>query len=274
MTPGPRRPPARAPRATTTRSSSSPTATGRRTTACRSRRARASWCPPPRRTAPSACACSSRSSACPRSTRSTRPRRRTCSLRMTGASDLPGEVVGVGIEDAPVATPGEIRKRLDLLGDFVVYVGRIEREKGCARLFDEFARFVQERDAAPQPRADRPPGAAGPAAREHHAPGRRLGRGEAVGDRRVAGARASQSRFESLSMALLEAWKMERPALVNAKCAVLRGQVQRGERRALLRRLRGVRGDAVLAARAPGARRTRWAAAAAPTSSGTTPGTW
>jgi glycosyltransferase involved in cell wall biosynthesis len=28
-------------------------------------------------------------------------------------------------------------------------------------------------------------------------------------------------------MALLEAWKMERPALVNARCAVMRGQVQR-----------------------------------------------
>jgi glycosyltransferase involved in cell wall biosynthesis len=28
-------------------------------------------------------------------------------------------------------------------------------------------------------------------------------------------------------MALLEAWKMGRPALVNARCAVLRGQVQR-----------------------------------------------
>jgi hypothetical protein len=28
-------------------------------------------------------------------------------------------------------------------------------------------------------------------------------------------------------MALLEAWKMERPALVNGRCAVMRGQVQR-----------------------------------------------
>jgi glycosyltransferase involved in cell wall biosynthesis len=35
------------------------------------------------------------------------------------------------------------------------------------------------------------------------------------------------SPFESLSMALLEAWKMGRPALVNGRCAVLRGQVQR-----------------------------------------------
>jgi glycosyltransferase involved in cell wall biosynthesis len=30
-------------------------------------------------------------------------------------------------------------------------------------------------------------------------------------------------------MSLLEAWKMTRPALVNAKCAVLRGQVTRAD---------------------------------------------
>jgi glycosyltransferase involved in cell wall biosynthesis len=35
------------------------------------------------------------------------------------------------------------------------------------------------------------------------------------------------SPYESLSMALLEAWKMGRPALVNGRCSVLRGQVQR-----------------------------------------------
>ena len=41
-----------------------------------------------------------------RRTRSTRPRRRSCSCAMTGAADLPGEVVGVGIEDAPVVAAG------------------------------------------------------------------------------------------------------------------------------------------------------------------------
>ena len=35
------------------------------------------------------------------------------------------------------------------------------------------------------------------------------------------------SPFESLSMALLEAWTQGRPALVNGDCAVLRGQVLR-----------------------------------------------
>jgi glycosyltransferase involved in cell wall biosynthesis len=154
------------------------------------------------------------------------PEEKDLLLRMTGARDLPGEVVGVGIEDAPVATPDQIRKRLDLLGDFIVYVGRIEREKGCARLFDEFARFVQERSphlglvligrpVLPVPQ---------------HVNITHLGVVSDAEKLSVIGAAkllVHPSPFESLSMALLEAWKMERPALVNARCAVLRGQVQR-----------------------------------------------
>lgn len=154
------------------------------------------------------------------------PEEKELLLRMSGASDLPGEVVGVGIEDAPVVTPDEIRKRLDLLGDFIVYVGRIEREKGCARLFDEFCRFVQERaphlhlvligrPVLPVPQ---------------HVNITHLGVVSDAEKLSVIGAArllVHPSPFESLSMALLEAWKMERPALVNAKCAVLRGQVQR-----------------------------------------------
>jgi glycosyltransferase involved in cell wall biosynthesis len=154
------------------------------------------------------------------------PEEKDLLLRMTGASDLAGEVVGVGIEDAAVVAPDEIRKRLDLLGDFVVYVGRIEREKGCARLFDEFARFVQERaphlnlvligrPVLPVPQ---------------HVNITHLGVVSDAEKLSVIGAAKAlvhPSAFESLSMALLEAWKMERPALVNAKCAVMRGQVQR-----------------------------------------------
>ena len=37
------------------------------------------------------------------------------------------------------------------------------------------------------------------------------------------------SPFESLSMVLLEAWNRGLPALVNARCKVLRGQVQRAD---------------------------------------------
>jgi glycosyltransferase involved in cell wall biosynthesis len=154
------------------------------------------------------------------------PEEKDLLLRMTGAADLPGEVVGVGIEDAPVVPPGEIRQRLDILGDYIVYVGRIEREKGCARLFDAFCRYVQEREphlslvlvgraVLPIP---------------VHVNITHLGvLSDAEKLSLIGGSRllVHPSPFESLSMALLEAWKMGRPALVNARCAVLRGQVQR-----------------------------------------------
>jgi glycosyltransferase involved in cell wall biosynthesis len=35
------------------------------------------------------------------------------------------------------------------------------------------------------------------------------------------------SRYESLSLSLLEGWNHARPALVNGRCAVLKGQVRR-----------------------------------------------
>lgn len=147
-------------------------------------------------------------------------------LRVTAAADLPGEIVGVGIEDAPAVPADDIRRRLDILGDYVVYVGRIEREKGCATLFDQFLRYVREfapqltlalvgRPVLPVP---------------VHVNLRHLGvltDAEKLGVIAASRLLVHPSPFESLSMALLEAWKMRRPALVNARCPVLRGQVQR-----------------------------------------------
>jgi glycosyltransferase involved in cell wall biosynthesis len=147
-------------------------------------------------------------------------------LKAAGAATLPGEIVGVGIEgetDAPVA---EVRRRLDLLGDYIVYVGRIEREKGCARLFELFLRYVQERHPHLTLALVGKPVLPIP----EHVNVRHLGvLTDAEKLAAISGSRllVHPSPFESLSMALLEAWMMERPALVNGKCAVLRGQVQR-----------------------------------------------
>jgi glycosyltransferase involved in cell wall biosynthesis len=154
------------------------------------------------------------------------PEERDSILKAAGRSDLPGEVVGVGIEAGEPSPVGEMRRRLDLLGDYVIYVGRIEREKGCSRLFANFLEYVQQRSpnlnlvlvgkaVLPVPT---------------HVNITHLG---VLSDAdKLAAIRGSRllvhpSPFESLSMALLEAWMMERPALVNGKCAVLRGQVTR-----------------------------------------------
>ena len=147
-------------------------------------------------------------------------------LKMTGAETLPGEVVGVGIEDSTVVSADEIRKRLDVLGDYIVYVGRIEREKGCSRLFEDFLRYVQER--APHLSLVLVGKAVLPI--PVHTNVTHLGILSDAEKLSVIGASrllVHPSAFESLSMALLEAWKMERPALGNGRCAVMRGQVQR-----------------------------------------------
>lgn len=154
------------------------------------------------------------------------PEERELLLRMTGAADLPGEVVGVGIEDVPVVPPDEIRRRIDVLGDYMVYVGRIEREKGCARLFDDFCRTVQER----HPHVNLVLVGKAVLPVPVHVNITHLGILSDAEKLAVVGASrllVHPSPFESLSMALLEAWKMARPALVNGRCAVLRGQVVR-----------------------------------------------
>jgi glycosyltransferase involved in cell wall biosynthesis len=154
------------------------------------------------------------------------PEERDLLIEVSGVPQLPGEVVGVGIEDAPVVPPDEIRRRLDVLGDYIVYVGRIERDKGCARLFDEFARYVREQ--APQlslvlvGRAVLPLPVHGNIA--HLGVLSETEKLSVIGASRLL---VHPSPFESLSMSLLEAWKMGRPALVNGRCSVLRGQVQR-----------------------------------------------
>jgi glycosyltransferase involved in cell wall biosynthesis len=52
---------------------------------------------------------------------------------------------------------------------------------------------------------------------------------DGVRDALLAGADVlvAPSPYESLSMALLEGWNQGRPALVNGRCAVLKGQVER-----------------------------------------------
>jgi glycosyltransferase involved in cell wall biosynthesis len=154
------------------------------------------------------------------------PEERELIERVSGNQAVPGDVVGTGIE-RPAAIPGpEAGRGLGLPDDYVIYVGRIEREKGCAVLLEHFERYRRETAGAP------PLVLLGRAAMEvpEGAQLRRLGvLPEAEKLAVLAGARAllMPSRYESLSMVVLEAWMMGRPVLVNGDCDVLRGQVLR-----------------------------------------------
>ncbi len=149
-------------------------------------------------------------------------------LMLEGALErpLPGEIVGVG--SALPASMGEsaFRKRHGILGPFLLYVGRIDLNKGCPELFDHFLRYRQETGSnlslvligravlpIPEDPAVRAIGFVDDA--------------EKWNALSACMALAIPSRLESLSMVTLEAFWAERPVVANAYCAVLRGQCRR-----------------------------------------------
>jgi glycosyltransferase involved in cell wall biosynthesis len=155
-------------------------------------------------------------------------------LERSGADEVPGDVVGVGIQEpAADAAPdaGRFRRRFGIERPFMLYVGRIDENKGCKQLFEFHARArrrFEERGEQPpllvlagHPVIDVP----------DDADVRHVG---TVDEQQKWDALAAcaflvmPSFYESLSMVLLEAWALSKPVLVNAHCSVLRGQVERG----------------------------------------------
>ena len=139
----------------------------------------------------------------------------------------PSAVIGCGVDPA---APRPDRSALDAQGirdRYVLYLGRIDPNKGCGTLVRHFLRYTAHRTEVQLVMA-------GPASMPiaEHALIRPLGFvDDDVRDALLAHASAlvMPSPFESLSMALLEAWNHGLPALVNARCKVLRGQVDRAD---------------------------------------------
>ncbi len=139
---------------------------------------------------------------------------------------VPGVVVGVGSEMPASVDPGRARQTFGLHDRFVVYVGRIDANKGCAELFDFFTRYVtwsgRAVDLVLVGQATLPvPG---------HPRIRPLGYlsdADKFDVMAAADLLVVPSPYESLSMAALEAWALGRPVLANARCDVLVGQCVR-----------------------------------------------
>jgi glycosyltransferase involved in cell wall biosynthesis len=139
---------------------------------------------------------------------------------------VPGPVVGIGSEIPDEASGDRARQKFELRHPYVIYVGRIDANKGCAELFDYFLQYRQKTGASLDLVLIGKPVLPIP---EHPAI-RHLGY---VSDQdkfdAIAGASVlvMPSYFESLSMVALEAWALGRPVLANAHCDVLRGQCLR-----------------------------------------------
>jgi glycosyltransferase involved in cell wall biosynthesis len=154
------------------------------------------------------------------------PEERALIHAVSGNERVPGVVVGVGSEIPGSVEPARARQAFALQNPFVIYVGRIDANKGCAELFSFFTQYV---DGQPRPLdlvLIGTPVLPIPA----HPRIRHLGY---VSDRdkfdAIAAAEAlvMPSYYESLSMVALEAWALGRPVLANARCDVLVGQCLR-----------------------------------------------
>lgn len=139
---------------------------------------------------------------------------------------IPGVIVGVGIEVQPSSSGERFRGRHGIEGDYILYIGRIDENKGCHRLFEYFLRFKKETGS----------------------PVKLILIGNAVlkipshPDLIPLGFLSEEDKFdalegaqllvmpsfyESLSMVTIEAWAMRKPVLANAGCEVLKGQCLR-----------------------------------------------
>ncbi len=145
---------------------------------------------------------------------------------VSGNEDVPGDVVGVGTI-VPGRFSGEVfRRKYNVPGPYILYLGRIDENKGCPQLFDYFIRFKRESGSGVKLVL------AGTTVMQvpSHPDIQYLGfRGDEEKFDALDGADVlvMPSFYESLSMVTLEAWALGKPVLVNALCDVLKGQCRR-----------------------------------------------
>ena len=134
---------------------------------------------------------------------------------------VPHAVVGCGIDVPEGVDAARFREKYGLHEPFILYVGRIDNAKNCPELFQDFIHFKQShpgdlklvlmgKAVIPVP---------------PHSDIVSLGfvsEADKFDGMAAAAVLVVPSRYESLSLVSLEAWRVETPLLVNGQCAVLR----------------------------------------------------
>jgi glycosyltransferase involved in cell wall biosynthesis len=154
------------------------------------------------------------------------PEERSLVQGVSGNSGVPSVVVGSGINVAPGWEKVDPGTRFGLPARYLLYVGRIDRNKGADVLFSYYRRLEAEWPDVPPLVLVGKPALEIPV----HPKIRHLGFvTEEEKFALVAGADVllMPSAYESLSVIVLEAWAMGRPVLVNSACRVLEGQCVR-----------------------------------------------
>jgi glycosyltransferase involved in cell wall biosynthesis len=146
--------------------------------------------------------------------------------RVTDNYAIYGPVVGIGSEVPSQFNPEGICDELGITGKYVVYIGRLDENKGVPELLRFYLRLIGEEKIelnllligqALIPIPDNP---------HIHYVGF-MNNKEKFDLLKGAEFLIMPSQFESLSMVTLEAWAIGKPVLANGRTEVLRGQCQR-----------------------------------------------
>jgi glycosyltransferase involved in cell wall biosynthesis len=172
------------------------------------------------------------------------PEERDFVYRTFPVRDLPAEVVGSGMELPPprALSAREARARAGIDAPYVLYLGRLSTNKGVPDLFPAFERFQArhgdqtffDADGEPYRGRDLKLVLAGRRARISIPSMPRLEELGFVDDARKQDLLAGTeilllpSRFESMSLVVLEAWSHSKPVLVERRCEVTSGVAARG----------------------------------------------
>ena len=140
--------------------------------------------------------------------------------------NVPGDVVGVGSEIPYEYNENRFRKKYGIEDKFLLYIGRIDKNKGVDHLFDFFQKYKKEnkdnlklvligKEVFPIPE-DEDIIYVGAVSDED--------KFDALSAAEIL---MMPSFYESLSMVTIESWALRKPVIVNGGCPVLKDQIIR-----------------------------------------------
>ncbi len=148
--------------------------------------------------------------------------------RLTGNWHIPSDIVAMGVDEPEDYSAERFREKFGVQGPFITYLGRLVAEKGVDQLIQDFIRYkdthpselslvLMGRGNSPVP--DRPD---------------IITTGFVTEQDKFDGLAAAEililpSKWESLSIIILEAWLVKTPVMVNAECSVTVEQTQRSQ---------------------------------------------
>jgi glycosyltransferase involved in cell wall biosynthesis len=136
--------------------------------------------------------------------------------------DIISDIIGVGLQKIENINDKDFKKKYNV-DKFIVYVGRIDESKGCKELIEYFIRFKEDTKLNIKLVLVGKSVMKVPKHSDIITPGfiSEQDKYSAIGASELL---VSPSKYESLSMVIMEAWTCNKAVLVNGNCDVLKGQ--------------------------------------------------